>query len=100
MEFDTEILKELVFGGSAEGFEVISEDIVETDRWSILYLMIFKTDNRYFSSYFRRGATEYQDESPYDGEGDKVRCIEVFPTEVKVIKYLTKEELEAFNSEG
>lgn len=71
--------------------EVVVNEVIETTRWSIIYYIVFKVDGKYFSSSYSRGATEMQDESPYEYEGDEIECDEVFPVERIVTEY-TKEK--------
>ena len=56
-------------------------------RWSIYYKMVFSYDGKYFMTKYSRGATEMQDEEPFEYDGDEIDCIEVEPRELLVIKY-------------
>ena len=68
-------------------YEVISDKIDGSSRWSIEYELVVKTlaDGRYWKSYYSRGATESQDEGPYE-YGDP-EFTEVFPKQVEVTIY-------------
>ena len=68
-------------------FDIISEEIVDQDRWTVTYKLIIRriSDGKFFRDYFRRGATEYQDESPW--EYDKPNFKEVFPVEKTITVY-------------
>lgn len=74
----TEILQDMASGYCSEpGFELIENQIFDHGRWSIQFRLIFKTKNKFYQSYYSRGATEYQDESPYEGEDKFIECQEV-----------------------
>lgn len=68
--------------------EKVEETISDTTRWSIYYDVIFKDTEtgKYYSSYYSKGSTECQDESPYEYEDDEIECTEVEQKEVLVIK--------------
>lgn len=64
--------------------EEIQDRVVETTRWSIIHELIFRdtrTGKVYRTSY-SVGATEYQDESPFDYSGDMISCVQVEEVEV------------------
>lgn len=83
--FDKDYM-ELVLWEDAEGTEIVVNDIVDTSRWSNHYKLIFKKDYKYYQTFYSRGATESQDERPWEYE-DKVECVEVEPYEKIVIEY-------------
>lgn len=87
MKFPTEDLCELVSGGSVEGYELIEDNIDDTTRWSILHSIVFKFEDKFYTTCYSEGATEMQDESPFEHEGDEVECFEVKPVEVVVTQY-------------
>ena len=70
-----------------EVHETVYDRIVGSGRWSIHYERVFKHDDRFWMTTYRRGATECQDESPYEYEPDEVECVEVFPVERTVTVY-------------
>ena len=72
-------MQEVVYG-DAEGVEIIEDTILENSRWSILHMVIFKFENKFYSSTYSVGATEQQDWSPYEYDGDgngEILCTEV-----------------------
>lgn len=72
-----------------ETLTVIRNEMYDTSRWSIWYDLIFKeneTDKLYQTSY-SRGATECQDESPWEYDGDMIDCHEVEKYEKTIIEY-------------
>lgn len=84
--FRTEELRE--YGLPREGYdgvEVILDQIVNQSRWSIHHDIIFKwIDGKYYSTGYIEGATECQDEAPWEYE-DEVECTEVHQVE-KMVK--------------
>ena len=85
MLFDKDYLKEVL---DDEVGEVIENKIIETSRWSIHYRMIFKTeDGGLFETFYERGATEMQDQQPYEYDSDEIECSEVKPVKTVVTIY-------------
>jgi hypothetical protein len=74
--------------GDHELFEDVVSTITSVTRWSICYEKIIKriSDGVFFKMNYRVGATEMQDESPYEWE-DEVSIPEVFPVEKTIIVY-------------
>lgn len=68
-------------------YEIIKKEIVDTSRWSKIYEIVIKrkSDGKFFRDNYSIGATESQDESPYEYSEPDFR--EVFPVEKKVIVY-------------
>lgn len=87
--FPREWLLEMLWGHAPAGASIISNDIVDTSRWSVIHALVFKFDDKFYSTDYRTGATEYQDESPWENESD-VECTEVEPVEVVRIEYQPK----------
>jgi hypothetical protein len=52
--------------------------------------MIFKVDDKFYKTNYQVGATEMQDEAPYEYEGDEIECPEMEPYEVTITKYRKK----------
>ena len=75
-----------VLWGDAEDAEIIVNEMIDNSRWSIHYNLIFKKDDKYYQTTYSRGATESQDEGPWEYE-DEVECVEVEPYEKTVIDY-------------
>ena len=72
-----------------DGCKIISKKIVDRGRWSIHYELIFKLKDKFYMTWYTEGATEQQDERPWEYD-DTVDCEEVEPVEVTVIKYVKK----------
>ena len=88
MKFKKDYLLDVLWGDQG----IILEDkIIEHSRWSVVHSLVFKTDDeegKYYSSIYSVGATESQDESPWEDEGDEIECSEVVPVHKTVIEYM------------
>jgi hypothetical protein len=73
--------------GNLDGYETVEEKIIDTTRWSIITEVVVRrlSDGKFFSDSYSSGATESQDESPYDN--DDPNFTEVFPIEKVIISY-------------
>ena len=71
-----------------DDFETVETNIVDVTRWSIIYENIYKqkSSGKFFETSYSVGATEYQDERPYEYDGEAV-FEEVFPVEKLVTVY-------------
>ena len=78
--------RDIVYGDESN-FVTIEDKIVGTRRWSIEYEIVVqrKSDGKYFKDGYSRGATENQDESPY--EYSEPNFTEVFPVTKTYIDY-------------
>ena len=76
-----------IVDGEDSNFVTIEDRIVGTRRWSVVYEIVVqrKTDGKYFKDSYRRGATESQDESPY--EYSEPNFTEVFPVTKTYVVY-------------
>ncbi len=90
MKFKKEHLKELAYECYVDGFEVIEQKMTGHSRWSLKYSMIFKFEDKLYKTSYSTGATEYQEEDPYDYEPDEIECPEVIPVEKINIVYEVK----------
>lgn len=64
--------------------------LIDTSRWSEIHEAVYlevKT-GKYWHTTYSVGATESQDERPYEYDGREIEFTEVKPIEVKVIKYV------------
>lgn len=70
-----------------EGFKKISEEMINHSRWAVGYHVILQreSDGKFFSSSYEVGATESQDQSPYDYDEPEFR--EVFPVTKTITVY-------------
>lgn len=75
-----------VIWGAAENTEIMINEITDTTRWSIFHFLVFKKGDKYYQTTYSKGATEQQDEQPWEYK-DEVECTEVKPYEKTVIDY-------------
>jgi hypothetical protein len=77
-----------IIWGDDPNFKEIENKIIDRSRWCIHYRIIVqrKSDQKFFESYYRQGATESQDERPYECD-DFAKFTEVKPVEKTVIVY-------------
>ena len=75
--------------GDLEGFKTVLNEIIETGRWSIIYDLVIQDEasGKFYESTYSCGATEMQDESPFEYDGDEIEFTEVEPVEVIKIEY-------------
>jgi hypothetical protein len=87
--FDKEDLISLVDGDDVQGLQVMENTITGTGRWSIHHRLVFKEldTGKFWAVGYSRGATEQQDESPFENGGARVTCREVLPVEKMVTVY-------------
>ncbi len=71
-------------------YGAIVDEIVDTSRWSIHHRIVFDNNGKFYQAYYSEGATECQDESPWEYE-DEIECTEVELKEVKVKKWVPVE---------
>lgn len=69
------------YGEEWEGINIklIKERLVDTSRWSKIYTRIYQDLNtgKFYQTQFSVGATEQQDERPYEYDGDFIEFQEV-----------------------
>ena len=64
-KFSKEILKELIYG-NVDNYELVANNLIGNSRWSLDYDLIFKHEEKYWRVTYSRGATECQDEQPFE----------------------------------
>lgn len=71
-------------------FEMVQSELVDTSRWSNIHEVVYKDldSGKFYSSTYSVGATECQDESPYEYDGEEIEFTEVVPKEVIKIEYV------------
>ncbi|MCC0645357.1 hypothetical protein KGF41_13910 [Clostridioides sp. ZZV14-6150] len=82
MEFKKEFLKEQIEHS-------VCNSVIDTSRWSISHEMIFEYKGKFYRTYYSEGATEMQDESPFEYEDDIIECEEVELKEILVKKWVS-----------
>ncbi len=88
MKFKKEDLIELTWGDGSDEFAVLSNELIDTTRWSTVHELVFEYGGKTYRTSYTRGATECQDEQPFEYEPDEVECAEVRATTVEVVKYI------------
>lgn len=86
--FDKELLLEIL-DEDHDDYEILENILEDTSRWSIQYGLVFKelSSGKIYSVGYQVGATESQDESPWEHDGPLIDCYEVEPVEVKTIHF-------------
>ena len=62
-------------------YGAIEDKIIDNSRWSIFREIIFEFNSKYYKTSYSVGATEMQDESPWEYD-DTIVCTEVEEKEV------------------
>ena len=75
-----------------DGSGVVKDTIVGHARWSILHKLIIKYKDKFYVTNYSVGATENQDESPWEYEKE-VKFKEVVPKEKLTVVYVPLEEV-------
>lgn len=58
-------------------YSAIERQIIDKTRWSVVYEIVFEKDGRFYQTDYSVGATESQDEGPWEYDGDEIACVEV-----------------------
>ena len=64
------------------------DNVVDNTRWSIIHEIIFEYEDKFYRTSYSTGATESQDEGPWEYE-DFIECDEVHQVE-KIVKVWEK----------
>lgn len=67
-------------GNKEEGIKILSDKQTGNSRWSIHHELTVKIQDKVYQTTYSTGATEYQDERPWQDEKE-VTFIEVRPVE-------------------
>ena len=70
--------------------KAIEDTIIDQDRWTLLHEIVFEYNGKYYTTQYSKGATELQDESPWEFE-DSIECYEVEQKEVTKIEWVEVE---------
>lgn len=71
--------------------KTVYDKITGRDRWTIHYETVFQHNGKFYKTEYGVGATEHQEEIPYEYDPDEIECPEVFPVETMVTVYKEKE---------
>ena len=85
--FPKEHLQEMVWGDPFDGYEIIENEMTDSSRWSLHYWLVFHYEDKYYGVSYSRGATEQQDERPFEYEKDEVACVRLYPREKVITVY-------------
>jgi hypothetical protein len=55
----------------------VERKIIDHSRWSVTYSEVFEHEGKFYLTSYSVGATESQDESPYQYDGEDIECNEV-----------------------
>lgn len=70
-------------------YEAIKDDIIDQTRWTTVHEIIFAYNDKFWKTSYSVGSTEYQDESPWEYNGE-VECIEVELIKKEMLVWETK----------
>lgn len=87
MKFKKTWLQNLLWEDVDEG-EIKVNDVIDTSRWSVIYNLVFEFRGKFYQTSYSVGATESQDESPFEYEPDEIEVTEVKQIEKTVIDYV------------
>jgi len=92
MKFKKGLLQQLAFDDveESDGVTKIKDEICGTRRWSVDHTMIFECAGKFYESAYSVGATEQQDETPYEYEEDEIECVEVVEKEITITQWVAK----------
>ena len=102
MKFKRANLVAMLYAGDESVLKRVEGKIIDTSRWSVIYSVVFqdvKTGKYYLSSY-SEGATEMQEESAYEYDGDEIECTEVIEKTTEVKQWVPKEKKDDRNTNG
>lgn len=75
IHFSRDTMRNVLWG---EEGRIIADKIEDTSRWSVHHKLIFELNGQTYMTYYSEGATEYQDERPWEYEKE----VECFPVEL------------------
>lgn len=85
MKFKKDVLQDGIGGDGPT--KTIESDIVDHSRWSVGHRRVFEFEGKFYLTFYSRGATESQDESPYEYDDEEIECQEVFPVQKTITVY-------------
>lgn len=74
----------LIYEGSSDDITVLQDELTDVSRWSTHHCLVVEKDGVCYAANYHQGATEYQDELPFEDQ-EPVIFREVVP----VIKQVT-----------
>ena len=88
--FPKKMMQEILWG-EVEESTIERDTIVGHDRWSVQHELIFQYKGQLYSCGYSKGATEMQDEAPFEYDNDMIECIMVKPVQKMVTEYESTE---------
>lgn len=76
--FSKQFLLDTLYADEGGG-RLISNELIDHSRWSVIHSIVFEAAGKFYQTTYDRGATEQQEQSPWEYEGNEIACIEVFP---------------------
>jgi hypothetical protein len=67
--------------------ETIEDEIIGHGRWTVHHRRVFSHEGKFYVTTYSVGATESQDERPYEYDSEEIDCAEVFPREKTITVY-------------
>ena len=74
------------------GGKTIDDQITGHGRWSVNHSRVFEWEGKLYETLYSVGATELQDEAPYQFDSEEVDCYEVVAKEQIAVTYVRLEE--------
>lgn len=84
MKFKREFMQDMVWDDNPDT-HVTEDNICDTSRWSEHHVVVFSYQGKYYQSFYSKGLTEQQDESPYEYDDAEIECTEVHQVD-KIVK--------------
>lgn len=84
--FSKETLRSILW--DEEG-EVVLDKITGNGRWESHHRLVFKPEgeDKLYETSYSKGATEYQDTTPFEYEPDEIECVRVVAYQRSVTDY-------------
>lgn len=79
--------KDYLVGELELPYSALEDKILGKSRWSLLHAIIFELDGKFYRTSYSTGATEGQDESPWEYE-EEINCIEVMKRDVMTTQWV------------
>ena len=76
------------FEDLGHSFKVIVNEQTDSTRWMAVCLLIVKIDDKFYKATYEKGLTEYQDQGPFEDDGDMITFVRVRPQPKTVIEYV------------
>jgi hypothetical protein len=92
VKFNKRDLEELLEDDHGD-FKKIKCDMVDKTRWSIVNELVFQYKNEFYKTTYSYGATESQDERPFEYDPEEIECEEVYPVQKTITVYVPKKDL-------